>query len=228
MYFSSANCVIKLGPKDSDSLEELEDVVGVNVSETEQVLPIYGWRDREYSKVGKGNILVTGSIIYNANTKLYLESILLPSLYRRNYTIAGNTVGSGMYTVNSDLHIGSTAEELVGNMVAQQRVTQMVTDLNNSSEYDAPDLKLLLQVARLHKKYNYPKETLKSGSYNGPEGNIPKLSDVEANMAITNNNGNIYKISSITFNSTATEVQGGSASNIKLARGFIAKRFYEV
>jgi len=217
MYFSSANCVIKLGLKDSSYLEELEDLVGVNVSETEQVLPIYGWRDREYSKVGKGNILATGSIIYNANIPLYLERILLPQSYER---VTYNS------SRNRDYYQNELAYDKQSDMVGS-RVRDMASDLTGKD--DVPDLQLLLQVARLHKKYNYPSTgiTMRDTLSNVSEENLPRLSDIEAMMQIKTPNS-IYKISSITFNSTATEVQGGSASNIKLARGFIAKRFYEV
>jgi len=195
MYFSSSNCEILIGNQPA------VEVVGINVSETEQVLPIYGWRQREWDHVGKGQIMVTGSVIYNARVPNYVERLVL-----------GNSIPLPGSSEERDL------------AVKEADLLSRLETLKGQTEIGETDPRVLLEVARLNKKYNY--SSGRTNYSNNTTRELPYLSDIETEIEINHmTNGTHDVVTNVVFNSKATEVQGGSAGNIKYAHGFIAKRF---
>ena len=67
IYYSSTDCVIKVGNR------EAYDIFAVQVGEQEQILPVYSWNSSFFHSVGAGNVLVSGTIIFNSKYPNYLE-----------------------------------------------------------------------------------------------------------------------------------------------------------
>jgi len=199
-YYSSADCQILIGGAPPFQPQVASEVVGINASETEQIMPIYGWRKREWSRMAKGQFLVTGSIIYNSRVPNYLARLLL-----------GEAVPLP----------GSPDQESYDK--SKQDVKQRIADLTSNIDIGLTEARAVLEVARLNKKYNFNRD---EQNYSKNVANTDDLG--EGVIEIVRNKSGIREvITGVHFTGKATEIQGGSASNIKYAQSFVARRMKE-
>lgn len=98
-YFSGANVVLELEGIPA------EEVAGVSFSINETKIPLYGYSSRHFDAVGRGKVLVRGSLIVNFVHKNYLYAVTQTG---ENVRGANEFVAPG----NIDLDIGKADAEL--------------------------------------------------------------------------------------------------------------------
>lgn len=196
-YYSSAKCTIRI----NNSIAS--EVVSLQFSEQEQILPIYGWNDPFFHTIGAGNILITGTIIFNARYPNYLERLITGKLLTSEAQSANKTALTAIQTQLNDLtkEVG-TATTNSGIAFYEDRV---VSDI--------------VALARLNEQYNGDENVIQNPSIKG----YPERTNNTFSIAIQGPSSTDI-IEMCRLSSRASEINAGEANNIKSAQSFIGRK----
>ncbi len=174
-----------------------KELVVIDINEDDSIMPIYGWRNKHYNKTAQGNVLVTGSVIYNSGIPGYLDSMVNGF----NPHTKPNVSEDSLTTIRHNLR------------------SALATLAHNVSETEE-DIEKLKKAAKLNRIVNFgskPSEYSRGTTY---VGLTTCLIEVRTPTMTTY----IYDTQ---FSSTATQVDATRSDNIKVARSFIANRIKE-
>lgn len=195
-YYSSTDCTIYISPADSHVRVEAREIFALQVGEQEQILPVYGWNDTYFHTIGSGNILVSGTLIFNARYPNYIESLI-----------------NGHPIVPTD--------KLTANQTALEGIRTKIDDMisssdTNGSPYDTKIVGALVDLARYNDEFNSPE--VDETTYN-----TINLSRKTGFNIIIEGPYSKDVIADCRLSSRATEVNAGESNNIKSAQSFIGR-----
>jgi hypothetical protein len=199
-YYSSTDCIISIGGIAA------QEIFALQVGEQEQILPIYGWNDKFFHTIGSGNILITGTIIFNARYPNYLEKLI------RGIQPVVRTNADGA-AIPSNKVIASSIKQKVSNLI------DTVVSTPSNTRRSADDL---VELARLNDKYNNQYDDNKSESIDDYTSRSTMF-DITIQGPYT-----IDKIQGCRLSSRAVEVNAGESNNIKSAQAFIARSMQQI
>lgn len=117
-YYSSTDCVISIGTQDG-KYNVISDIFSLQFGEQEQVMPVYSWNQKFFHHIGSGNILVSGTIIFNSLYPNYIERLA------NGFSVTkANTSQGGISRLQSNLKEGIN-KTLESGVVATEELLQL-------------------------------------------------------------------------------------------------------